>query len=85
MPAVRAVVALGDELLDAVADQLFASVAEQLLGLRVDQHDRAVLTHDHHRIGGGLEQATELLLRVLPIRDVADRAGYQRALVRLER
>ena len=46
----------GNDVLDLLPEQLVAAVAELLLGLHVQQHDLAVLVHDHHRVRGRLQQ-----------------------------
>ena len=48
---------LRDDVRDLLPEELVARVAELLLGLHVQQHDLAVLVHDDHRVGGGLQQS----------------------------
>jgi hypothetical protein len=81
---VPAPVPLRHQHLDGLAQELLASIAEQPLGLGVDQHDAPGPVDDHHGVGCGLEQPAELLLGLLAIGDVADRARHQRPLIGLE-
>src|SRR5882762_6282171 len=76
---------LGYEQLDPLTDHLLAGVSEDPLGLRVHEHDSAILAHDHHRIWRRLEEAPELLLGSLAVRDVANGTGHQRAFFGLQR
>ncbi len=77
---------------DLPADQLVATVAELALRLDVQQHDVAVLAHDHHRIGRRLQQPAIARLHLgqpglggLPDADVADRRGHQHAVAAFQR
>ena len=54
---------LGDQDPDALSDQLLAAVAEHPLSLCVGERDMAVRVDHHHRVGRGLQQRAELLLR----------------------
>src|SRR5947199_595 len=55
MAGVGGVVALGDELLDALADELVAGVAEELLGLGVDEDDASAAADADDRVRRGLQ------------------------------
>jgi hypothetical protein len=75
MPASKA---LGDKHLDELPNQIRARMAEELLGLRVDQNDLPLGVHDHHGVGSRFEEAPELGLSLLALRDVADGGCYKR-------
>ncbi len=62
----------GHQHLDALPEQLDALVAEELLGLSIDEHDRALLVDYDHRVGCGLQEALDAIQRVLAIRNVTD-------------
>jgi hypothetical protein len=62
---------LGHERLHRLAQELLARVAEELLGPRVHQHDAALAVDDDDRVGGRLQQAAELLVRLLLARVLA--------------
>ena len=64
--------AVGDEHLDQAPDQLLTRIPEELLGLPVDEHDLSARVDAEDGVGRGLEQAAELRLGSLAIRDVAD-------------
>ena len=60
MRDVRLAKALGYEDLHRLPEQLGARVAEDPLRLPVDEDDHAVVRHDDHGVGGGLEQIAKL-------------------------
>ena len=83
---------LRDDVLHLLAEEFIAAVAELLLRLDIQEHDFAGLVHDHHRIGGRLQQAAisalhlrHVLLRGLAHADVADGRRHQDAVGALER
>src|SRR5689334_17109917 len=53
-------VAKWNQHVDQLADQLAARVAEQLLRLSIHELDAPVLTDDHHRVRGRLEEARKV-------------------------
>ncbi len=78
-------IAVRQEQLDFLAEQVGAREAEELLGLGVDENDVSLAVDDDDRVGSGLEQAPEFLLRLLAFADVADRAHHERAFLGLQR
>src|SRR5438552_2145856 len=84
MPRVPLAEPLGHKQLDPLPDELVAAIAEQLLGLSIDQHDPAVPVHDHHGVRSRLQKASEFVLGLLPVGDVADGARDERAFLGLE-
>src|SRR5260221_9054017 len=65
---------LGNELFDGLPEQFLPRVAEQLLGLRIDDFDVPVHTHNHHRVGSSIQKRSELVLHALSVGHVADGA-----------
>src|ERR1035437_1693313 len=61
-------VPIGNQHLDLAANQLLAAVAEELLRLGIRKLDLALVVHDHHRIGSGLEHRPGVRLRSLQLR-----------------
>src|SRR5207244_4484336 len=84
MLGVGAAESIGDEHLDPLADELIARIAEELLRLCVDEQDAAILVDDDHRIRRRFEETSELLLRLLSIADVSNRARHERLVFGLE-
>ncbi len=84
MSWVQASIALGQQQLDGLLEKLGARIAEESLGLRVDEHDAARAVHDDDRVGCRLEEPAELLLGLLALGDVADRAHHERAFLGFE-
>ena len=62
--------ALGHERLDLLAHELVPVIPEQLLRLSVDEHDRSLVVHDHHRVRRRLHELAELLLGTPLVRHV---------------
>ena len=65
-------VALGDEHLDVRTQELLARVAKEPLGLGVDEDQPALLVHDDHGVGRGLEQAAELRVEALALAEIGE-------------
>src|SRR5258706_8960834 len=85
MPWVPLAKPVGHEQLDPLTDHLLAAVSEDLLGLRVHEHNSAILVHNHHRVWRRLQKSPELLLRSLAVSDIANGTGHQRSFFGLER
>ena len=62
--------ALGDDGLHLLADQLVPPVSELLFGLKVQQDDLPALVHDHHRVGGSLQEPPVLRRRLLALAEI---------------
>ena len=84
--------ALRNDVRHLLPEEFVAAVSEFLLGLKIQQHDPAVLVHHHHGIRGRLQQPAiaafhlrQVLFRGLAHADVADRRRHQRAFGALQR
>ena len=60
------------------------AIAEELLGLGIDERDAPVAVDDDDGVRCGLEEAAELVLRLLAVGDVPDGARDQDSLFGLE-
>ena len=74
-----------NQFLHAATEQLGAREAEHSLGLRIHQDDLTGRVDNHHRIGRGFQQVTQLLFGALALGDVADSAGDHGSFSRLQR
>src|SRR5262249_52053762 len=74
-----------DQNLNLPPKELLPLVAKQLLHLGIDQHDLSLPVHHDHGIGSRFQKTAELLLGPFPLRDIADCARNNRALLRLQR
>jgi len=56
---------LRNQNLNRLSQQFLLLIAKNLLGLRIDQHDRATSIYNDHRIRRGLQKSFESLLGAL--------------------
>ena len=77
--------ALGHQHLNLFPQYFFPAIPENLFGLRIDQDDLALAIYHHHRIRCRLQQSAELRLRPFAVSHVANGAGNQHPLFRLQR